>query len=262
MKTVKIGHSGAAVVELQNALKRHGFYVAADGEFGPQTDAAVGQFQLSNDLAADRIVGPKTWTALLTTESRPASIEAENEARLALLYRCKHLKDPQRAALVAAISDLGAQEEPYGSNDGYEIAHLVTNEGQSYRDYWQIEPGDGLPWCAMAVSHWIKLGLGVKSWSQTPQGAWFGGVSQWQKWAKNNGCWSFEASAGSIFVMGRAGSGSDAGQSASAGHCGLVIGHTPISITTIEGNTANKVASRERKSRECVGFIEWWRGLP
>lgn len=261
MKTISIGATGAAVLELQRALKRHGFHVAVDGEFGPKTDAAVGQFQLANDLLEDRIVGPKTWDALLKTQSKPASIHAENEARVALFHRCRGVLGPQRDVLFAAISDLGCQEEPFGSNDGPKIAHLVTNEGQSYRDYWQIAPGPALPWCAMAVSQWIKVGLDVSSWSQTPQGAWFGGVSQWQQWAKQNGCWSFDAKPGSIFIMGRAGSGSDAADSARAGHCGLVVGCTPISITTVEGNTGNKVASRERRSRDCIGFIEWWRAM-
>lgn len=261
MRLIKLGATGAAVLELQRALKRHGFHVSVDGEFGPQTDAAVGQFQLANDLTEDRIVGPRTWGALLTTEAQPASIDAENEARMDLIRACRQVESPQRDVLFAAISDLGSQEEPFGSNDGPEIVHLVTNEGESYREYWQIEEGPALPWCAMAVSHWVKAGLNVGSWSQTPQKAWFGGVSQWREWAKMNGCWSYDPSPGAIFIMGRHGSGSDAAQSSRAGHCGLVVAATPISVTTIEGNTGNKVASRNRKNRDCAGFIEWWRAM-
>jgi hypothetical protein len=261
MRTVRLGATGAAVFELQRSLKRHGFPVSIDGEFGPQTDAAVGQFQLSNDLHSDRIVGPRTWEHLLKSQNQLASIDAENEARMDLIKASKHLEQPQRDVLFAAISDLGCQEDPFGSNEGPEINHLVTNNGQSYRDYWQIEQGPPLPWCAMAVSHWIRQGIKAQSWSNTPHGAWFGGVSQWREWAKENGCWSYDPSPGSVFIMGRHGSGSDASQSTRAGHCGLVVSARPITITTIEGNTGNRVATKERRNRDCVGFVEWWRAL-
>lgn len=38
--------------------------VAADGIFGPVTEAAVKKYQRKHDLKADGIVGPKTWKAL------------------------------------------------------------------------------------------------------------------------------------------------------------------------------------------------------
>jgi len=38
--------------------------VAADGVFGPKTEAAVRDFQRAQGLAPDGIVGPKTWAAL------------------------------------------------------------------------------------------------------------------------------------------------------------------------------------------------------
>ena len=37
----------------------------ADGDFGPQTEAAVKAFQRRNDLEADGVIGPETWAALL-----------------------------------------------------------------------------------------------------------------------------------------------------------------------------------------------------
>ncbi|HZG96279.1 MAG TPA: peptidoglycan DD-metalloendopeptidase family protein [Mycobacteriales bacterium] len=44
--------------------------IQADGDFGPQTLAAVQSFQRSHELIPDGIVGPRTWGALLNATSR------------------------------------------------------------------------------------------------------------------------------------------------------------------------------------------------
>ncbi|QSQ25319.1 peptidoglycan-binding protein [Pyxidicoccus parkwayensis] len=70
LPTLREGSKGAAVVSLQNKLKAAGFNPgAADGSFGSKTEAAVKAFQKSRGLAADGVVGPKTWGAL----NKPAS---------------------------------------------------------------------------------------------------------------------------------------------------------------------------------------------
>jgi len=56
---VQYGDRGPVVVRIQRALG-----IAADGEFGPQTQGAVGGFQRSAGLGADGIVGPRTAAAL------------------------------------------------------------------------------------------------------------------------------------------------------------------------------------------------------
>ena len=57
--TVRLGAQGQHVKELQGMLG-----IAADGDFGPATKAAVIAFQKAKGLVADGIVGPGTWTAL------------------------------------------------------------------------------------------------------------------------------------------------------------------------------------------------------
>ncbi|MGA9525199.1 MAG: D-alanyl-D-alanine carboxypeptidase family protein [Myxococcaceae bacterium] len=63
--TLRQGSRGSAVVSLQKKLSAAGFNPgAADGDFGPKTLAAVKAFQRSKGLAADGVVGPKTWAKL------------------------------------------------------------------------------------------------------------------------------------------------------------------------------------------------------
>ncbi len=58
------GDSGAPVTELQRLLNAKGAKLTVDGIFGATTQNAVIQFQRSNGLTADGIVGAKTWAAL------------------------------------------------------------------------------------------------------------------------------------------------------------------------------------------------------
>lgn len=59
------GSKGELVAKLQNKLKDAGFDPgAADGVFGPKTEAAVRAFQQQKGLAVDGVVGPQTLGAL------------------------------------------------------------------------------------------------------------------------------------------------------------------------------------------------------
>jgi peptidoglycan hydrolase-like protein with peptidoglycan-binding domain len=60
------GSSGDAVAALQHLLSARGYALVVDGDFGKQTDRVVREFQRDRGLAVDGIVGPITWSALLS----------------------------------------------------------------------------------------------------------------------------------------------------------------------------------------------------
>ena len=55
---------GPAVRKLQELLRAAGNSIEPDGVFGQQTEAAVRQFQSDHGLAADGVVGSRTWAVL------------------------------------------------------------------------------------------------------------------------------------------------------------------------------------------------------
>jgi uncharacterized protein (TIGR02594 family) len=57
-------HLRADVQALQRDLVRWGYALVPDGQFGPQTEAAVKHFQRKKGLDDDGVVGPRTWAAL------------------------------------------------------------------------------------------------------------------------------------------------------------------------------------------------------
>ena len=71
LPVLRKGDTGGAVVSAQVKLIRLGYscgWWGSDGDFGDATEQAVKKYQQKTGLDADGIVGPATWTALLTAE--------------------------------------------------------------------------------------------------------------------------------------------------------------------------------------------------
>ena len=70
MKTLKYKSRGNEVFTLEELLLEMGYEVYISNYFGKDTDAAVRDFQLKNDLVVDGIVGPKTWAKIYEQQQR------------------------------------------------------------------------------------------------------------------------------------------------------------------------------------------------
>jgi peptidoglycan hydrolase-like protein with peptidoglycan-binding domain len=99
--------SGNPVTRLQEAL-----HISADGEFGPQTETAVKQFQARSGLEADGVVGPETWHALGLDER-------------ATLHPSPKLMPSTSSAVGAAGSDGGQSSNTGGEASGV-VARVIA----------------------------------------------------------------------------------------------------------------------------------------
>jgi polysaccharide deacetylase family sporulation protein PdaB len=61
---LKIGSSGSSIRTLQQALVNKGYSLSVDGVFGPMTQSAVKNYQSSQGITVDGIVGSVTWGRL------------------------------------------------------------------------------------------------------------------------------------------------------------------------------------------------------
>src|ERR1700677_22760 len=74
MAFFQLGNQGTGVQVIQTALIQKGYLQGTvDGNFGPQTTAAVKAFQQANGLSPDGIVGPATSAVLLGTAANTAT---------------------------------------------------------------------------------------------------------------------------------------------------------------------------------------------
>jgi peptidoglycan hydrolase-like protein with peptidoglycan-binding domain/LysM repeat protein len=107
--TLKNGSSGAAVTQMQQALKNAGFDPGAvDGQFGPNTERALKAFQSANGLVADGICGPLTWAKLGTSATKPATPPPTTPppATIPPATNCPTLKNGSSGAAVTQMQQL------------------------------------------------------------------------------------------------------------------------------------------------------------
>src|SRR2546421_741502 len=77
------GDTGAEVRAVQERLNTElsGHDLKVDGQFGPDTEAAVLRFQAAHSLTTDGEVGPKTWAALFDDRSEARRVGEECRSR-------------------------------------------------------------------------------------------------------------------------------------------------------------------------------------
>lgn len=226
---LRIGDKGDAVRNLQNLLISKGYScgpAGADGDFGQSTYNAVIKFQGDHGLSQDGIVGPATWEALISG----SFVKDSNNSY-------KHFT-ANRAELQRFI-DAASKELATGFEEEYDPkaceGNNITKYGLWYDD--GCFEDDGIhgkgAWCAAFVSYCANeagiLNKIIPKFCSVPRGV---------NWYYNHGRLAFRQNytpkPGDIFFKFN-------GKRYS--HTGIVVECSNGYVTTIEGNSGDKIAS-------------------
>jgi hypothetical protein len=150
MTQLKKGDQGSEVRELQRLLRKRGYPVAVDGDFGRKTWEAVRAFQSQHldahgqPLTVDGKVGPVTWWAL--THPKPEAAEIPVDFRKMPRAAAGGSRRGRKALSIAVAELKHGAGESGGDNRGADVRRYLAPTGLT-------EPNN---WCAAFVS-WCYL---------------------------------------------------------------------------------------------------------
>lgn len=143
---MKLGDKGDKISSLQKALTAVGYSCTIDGDFGPETEAAVKSLQEKNGLLVDGVVGPKTLgkidqlEAALRNGNAGSSPSPATPSTLARGLDGYHGDDEQQKA-----------DWVKAKAAGYSFAIWKATEGLNFRDKSQARE-----WAAMKAAGVIR----------------------------------------------------------------------------------------------------------
>ncbi len=131
MQNLQVGSTGQAVIDLQKMLIANGANIAADGKFGPLTQAALKNYQGSHGLTPDGIYGPKTAAVL----SPAKTTDPAKTTQPAI--------SPQKA-LISAVNDVATNaaaigKPPVSFADALALAAKDPNIVSKYADMAKLD---------------------------------------------------------------------------------------------------------------------------
>ena len=119
----KIGSKGPEVKKIQQALAAFGLSVITDGIYGKVTAEAVKAFQKEYGLAADGVVGQKTWQVLMDGAKASGPVIKKSKRKITdIIVHCTATPEGQ----AQTIAQIRADHKKRGYSDvGYHYVILL-----------------------------------------------------------------------------------------------------------------------------------------
>ena len=141
--TIRLGSVGAGVQLAQYELSRVLILSGSqevDGQFGPRTAQAVRDYQQLKALAVDGVVGPRTWTAMLTEHPAPPRLLAGSHGPVVrLLQHLLNIGNPSATPQLVVDGSYGPATQRAVA--GYQRGHGVPASGIVDDRTWVIHIG-------------------------------------------------------------------------------------------------------------------------
>jgi len=214
--TLRRGHEGAAVVQLQRLLASAmpgAMKPRIDGHFGPSTEHAVRRFQAAHGLLDSGVADAATWRTLAQPRATPRDVEHATGATEAFAgSAANRWMDIARAEI--------GQGEVAGSRHNPRILE--------YHASTRLKPNtDEIPWCASFVN-WVMQQAGF-------QGTRSSAAASWIDWGVR--C---ELQHGAVIVIHNA-KAARSSLTATGNHVGFLMQATDRHYVILGGNQSDQV---------------------
>ncbi|MBU0699827.1 TIGR02594 family protein [bacterium] len=210
--TLHLWSRGHEVQRLQKALNKHLRIIPKlyeNGQFGPQTEAAVRQYQASVGLGIDGIVGPRTWMSLEKGfVTHPVAVASMTD-------------NPSDAPWMAVAAKEIGQKEKFGVkfNNPRIIEYFVTTSFKAKTDETS--------WCSAFVN-WCLQQVKIKGTNSAA-------AASWLNWGKESA-----VIPGAITVIYNS-NAKNSSLTTSGNHVGFMEKETASHYRLLGGNQSNQV---------------------
>lgn len=220
MNTLARGSKGALVAAVQRALK-----IEADGDYGPQTEAAVKAEQRRRGLVETGAVDPALLQLLnieIGTAITPVPLKPQRVP-------------PMAKILDIALKELGQKEVPGPNRTNPRIAEY-------HKTTLGYAADDDVPWCASFV-RWCIERAGYSAQGTNAM------AKSFLKWGEKS-----DGQIGDVVIFWR---GSPTG---SSGHVGFIVGRSGSTLHVLGGNQGNAVTIARYSTDKVVGYRRLGKG--
>ncbi|WP_175609653.1 peptidoglycan hydrolase [Haladaptatus litoreus] len=123
------GDNGEAVYSIQFLLEHHGYNLAHDGSYGPETESTVESFQSAQGLTVDGVVGPNTWSNLIVY------VTSSSDDPYWPTYAVQHQLNYDEGYNISVDGYYGPETE--GAIESFQSSAGLTVDGMAGPNTWQ-----------------------------------------------------------------------------------------------------------------------------